>query len=129
MTGSAHDSLAFLHTTAGAHPDYFFDEGEFAWADSAYTISKRMIPIHREPACFLPENKIFDHTVSHLRVRSEHCIGALKGWFQCLRGLRVDIKNAHDHVKAGQCQYSNTDSQPCNRGRGSWGNSSGKHNI
>lgn len=38
--------------------------------------------------------------VSHLRIRSEHCMGALKGRFQCLRGLRVNIDTANDHIQA-----------------------------
>jgi hypothetical protein len=40
--------------------------------------------------------------VSRLRVRSEHCIGELKGRFQCLRGLRVLINSYEDHVRALQ---------------------------
>ncbi|KAF8882602.1 hypothetical protein CPB84DRAFT_1871009 [Gymnopilus junonius] len=27
-------------------------------------------------------------------------MGALKGWFQCLRGLRVNVFNNHDHKEA-----------------------------
>jgi hypothetical protein len=100
MTGSAHDSAAFAHTAAGLHPDWFFEGEEFAWADSAYTVNSRTIPVHKQPAAFLPENALFDKTVSHLRVRSEHCMGALKGRFQCLRGLRVDINSNKDHVEA-----------------------------
>ena len=100
MTGSAHDSAAFAYTGAAQHPDWFFDEGEFAWADSAYTVNSRTIPVHKEPQSFLPENTIFDKAVSRLRVRSEHCMGALKGRFQCLRGLRVDINSNEDHVQA-----------------------------
>lgn len=59
-----------------------------------------MIPVHREPASFIPENAIFDNTVSHLCVRSEHCIGALKGRFQSLRGLQVSINSNRAHIEA-----------------------------
>lgn len=38
--------------------------------------------------------------MSRLRVRSEHCIGELKGRFQCLRGLRVSINSYEDHLHA-----------------------------
>jgi hypothetical protein len=84
MTGSAHDSATFSYTGAAQHPNWFFDEGEFAWADSAYTVNSCTIPIHKEPQYFLPENAICDKAVSHLQVRLEHCMGALKGRFQCL---------------------------------------------
>lgn len=90
-TGSAHDAAAFKGTAAYHFPDWFFEGEEFVWGDSAYTLTERMIPVHKEPASFIPENALFNTTVSCLRVRSEHCNGALKGRFQCLRGLRVRI--------------------------------------
>jgi hypothetical protein len=100
MTGSAHDSLAFEHTAAFKYPDWFFQGEEFAWADSAYTLNARTIPVHKRPAAATPENMLFDKTVSHLRIRSEHCMGALKGRWQCLRGLRVNINSNEDHIRA-----------------------------
>jgi hypothetical protein len=42
----------------------------------------------------------FDKVVAHLRVRSEHCMGALKGRFQCLRGLRLNINTKREHNMA-----------------------------
>jgi hypothetical protein len=100
FTGSAHDSAAFEHTAAAKHGDWFFEGKEFAWGDSAYTVNKWTIPVHKRPASLQPENAIFDHVVAHLRVRSEHCMGALKGCFQCLRGLRVNINLKQDHIEA-----------------------------
>lgn len=58
------------------------------------------LAVHKRPASLIPENALFDKTVAHLRIRSEHCMGALKGRFQCLRGLRVDINTKADHVAA-----------------------------
>jgi hypothetical protein len=97
MTGSAHDATAFEHTTAAQHADWFFEGEEFAWADSAYTVNSRTIPVHKKPASDDPANSLFDKTVAHLRVRSEHCMGALKGRFQCLRGLRISINSKREH--------------------------------
>jgi len=97
MTGSAHDATAFEHTTAAKHSDWFFDGDEFAWADSAYAVNSRTIPVHKKPASNDPANALFDKTVAHLRIRSEHCMGALKGRFQCLRGLRISINSKRDH--------------------------------
>lgn len=103
MTGSAHDAWAFEHTAAAKHPNWFFARDEFAWADSAYAVNSRTIPVHKKPAALLPENITFDRAVANLRVRSEHCMGALKGRFQCLRGLRVHINSKHQHISA--CQW------------------------
>jgi len=103
MTGSAHDATAFEHTTAAVHPDWFFEGEEFAWADSAYAVNSRTIPVHKKPASLEPMNASFDKVVASLRVRSEHCLGALKGFFQCLHGLQVHINSNKDHYEA--CQW------------------------
>ena len=99
-TGSAHDSSAFDHTAAAENPEWFFKGREFAWTDSAYTVNSRTIPVHKQPASNNPRNALFDKYVSRLRVRSEHCMGALKGRWQSLRGLRIQIKDAASHKKA-----------------------------
>lgn len=80
----------------------YSQEDEFAWVDSAYSLGSRTIPVHKRPAADIRENRIFDKAVAHLRVRSEHCMGALKGRFQCLRGLRVNINSPQDHIQAGR---------------------------
>lgn len=98
--GSVHDAAAFESTAAYKYPGWFFQGEEFAWADSAYSLTSRSIPVHKEPYSLIPENTVFDKAVSHVRVRSEHCMGALKGRFQCLRGLRVQINNNQDHIEA-----------------------------
>jgi hypothetical protein len=100
LTGSAHDATAFQHTTAIKHPDLLFDGEEFAWADSAYAVSTHTIPVHKRPASLDPANALFDRVLAQLRVRSEHCMGALKGRFQCLRGLRVNINSNSEHAYA-----------------------------
>lgn len=100
MTGSAHDAAAFASTAASRFPDWLFKGNEFAWADSAYTLTPRTIPVHKKPASLIPRNTLFDKALARIRVRSEHTMGALKGRWQCLRGLQVLINSKNDHVKA-----------------------------
>ena len=102
LCGSAHDATAFEYTAAHKYPDWFFEGEEFAWADSAYALNNRTIPVHKKPASLRRENTLFDAAIAHIRVRSEHCMGALKGRFQCLRGLRVNINSREEHVEAGR---------------------------
>ena len=64
FTGFAHDSTAFQHTAAAHFPDWLFHGQEFAWVDSAYTLTPHTIPIHKEPASRIQENTIFDKAVS-----------------------------------------------------------------
>jgi len=99
-TGSCHDACAFEFTAAHKFPDWFFEDGEFAWVDSAYPCTPQTIPIHKEPASAIPWNAIFDSYVAQLHVQSEHTMGALKGRFQCLHGLWLPINSKNDHVAA-----------------------------
>jgi hypothetical protein len=52
---------------------------------------------YKKPERDLPRNEEFNNHVSMVRIRSEHCIGYLKGRFQSLKSLRVSIKNANAH--------------------------------
>jgi hypothetical protein len=99
-TGSAHDAVAFKGTAAYLHPELIFKNDEFAFTDSAYSASFRVIPIHKAPANLDPRVRAFDKAVSRLRVKSEHCNGLLKGRFQSLKSLRISIDRRRDHVRA-----------------------------
>ncbi len=68
MTGSAHDASASMHTVAGHWPEWMFKGNEFAWTDSAYTLTAQTIPVHKKPASFQQNNSIFDSAVAHLRI-------------------------------------------------------------
>jgi DDE superfamily endonuclease len=100
LTGAAHDATAFEHTVASKHPEFLFEGKEFAWTDSAYPLGEQVIPVHKMLALNLCHNVIFDKAVSHIWVQSEHCMGALKGQFQCLCGLHVNIDSPEDHIEA-----------------------------
>jgi DDE superfamily endonuclease len=45
-----------------------------------------------------PDNTHFNYWVSRVCVKSEHCIGYIKGHFCSLRGLRIQINQPH-HLK------------------------------
>jgi hypothetical protein len=40
-----------------------------------------------------PDNTLFNYHLSAVRIRSEHCMGFLKGRWSSLRGLRVKMNN------------------------------------
>ena len=66
LTGAAHDASAFQHTAAIQFLNLLFQGKEFAWANSAYPISKHVIPVHKKPASDIAENVTFDCAVSRL---------------------------------------------------------------
>ncbi|KDN42009.1 hypothetical protein RSAG8_07054, partial [Rhizoctonia solani AG-8 WAC10335] len=100
LTGSAHDAIAFEQTAAFKYPELVFKDDEFAWTDSAYSASYRVIPVHKAPANLDPKVQLFDYGVSRLRIRSEHCNGAIKARWQSLKGLRIAINCKRDHLRA-----------------------------
>ena len=68
--------------------------------DNPFT--SQTIPVHKKPASLLPEYAVFDRAIANLHIRSEHCMGALKGRFQCPHGLQVTINNKQQHIAAFQ---------------------------
>ncbi|KAG8725381.1 hypothetical protein FRC09_000592 [Ceratobasidium sp. 395] len=100
LTGSEHNAIAFEQTAAFKYPDLVFKDDDFAWADSAYTPSYRMISIHKAPANLDPKVQLFDSAVSRLRIRSEHCNTAVKGRWLSLKGLCISINHKRDHLRA-----------------------------
>jgi DDE superfamily endonuclease len=60
-------------------------------------ISAWVVAPYKKPERDLPENEVFNNHLSHIRIRSEHAIGYLKGRFQSLKELRVQIMNQKSH--------------------------------
>lgn len=52
-----------------------------------------MLIMHIRPEKETAENTQYNYHVSAVRIRSEHCMGFLKGRWASLRGLRVRINN------------------------------------
>ncbi|KAF7297511.1 DDE Tnp4 domain-containing protein [Mycena indigotica] len=89
--GSTHDATAWTGTRVYRELSTLLLEGEFIWGDAAYPLSLET-----------PDNTTFNNHVSYVRVKSEHCIGFVKGRLQSLKGLRLTINNEADHIYATQ---------------------------
>ncbi|KAF7304051.1 DDE Tnp4 domain-containing protein [Mycena indigotica] len=100
--GSTHDATAWTGTRVYQELTTLLLSGEFIWGDAAYPISRWLTAPFKSPEREDPDNTIFNNHVSYVRVRSEHCIGFLKGRLQSLKGLRLTINNRHDHKYATQ---------------------------
>lgn len=114
VPGSVHDSNAFAKARIARHPQTFLGGNEWIWADSAYGARPWCVVPFKRPAAggLTGDQKTFNNHLSkvvrtvlsvtistqHLqvRVRSEHCYGSLKGRFQSLRELRVQIQAQKD---------------------------------
>ena len=60
-------------------------------------ISGWVVAPYKKPERNLPNNKVFNNHLSHICIRSEHMIGFLKGRFQSLKELCVQIMNKKSH--------------------------------
>ncbi|KAJ3531949.1 hypothetical protein NMY22_g7953 [Coprinellus aureogranulatus] len=98
--GSAHDSSVFMDSRLYRNHQELLAPGEWIWADSAYPIEAWCITPYKKPAALIPENRTFNFWVSHIRIRSEHAVGYVKGRFQSLRGLRQQIVDKKAHERA-----------------------------
>ena len=98
--GSVHDNRVWrncnLYRNAHAH----FSDGEYLLTDSAFLASQNVVPAFKSvPGLALQSNKRgFNTLLSRPRVKSEHCIGLLKGRFAWLKGIRIHIKRKR-HVR------------------------------
>ena len=96
--GSVHDNRVWRNCKINRRPLQHFSGKQYLLGDSAFTASSIMIPPFKTTTGgTLSRNKsAFNTLLSKPRVKSEHCIGILKGRFPFLRGIRMRIANKED---------------------------------
>jgi DDE superfamily endonuclease len=96
--GSVHDNRVWRTCGLYKRHDQFFSRREYLLGDSAFTASDLMIPPFKNPTgSTMSGNKAaFNTLLSKPRVKSEHCIGILKGRFPFLRCIRLKIGGKQD---------------------------------
>ena len=70
--------------------------GEYIIGDSAYPSTPTCIPLYKGALAEIPDNRDFNHVAAHLRIVSEHTIGAWKNRFSSCKELRRQIRTAED---------------------------------
>ena len=75
-----------------------FGMNEYLIGDSAFQASNVMIPAFKKPrgAAVLQSYEFFNTQLAKPRVTSKHCIGIVKGRFQYLKRMRLNISKADD---------------------------------
>ncbi|KAL6533351.1 hypothetical protein OROMI_027463 [Orobanche minor] len=77
--GSMHDAGIWRKSAQAKNPNQFFSKGEYIIGDSAYGVSKYLIPAFKSLVADIQMNKEFNYVLAKSRVRNEHTIGILKG--------------------------------------------------
>ena len=62
-------------------PEILFAEDEYIRTDSGCVTTTTISASFKKPALNLKENEIFNHLLSQIRMRVEHCNGISKGHF------------------------------------------------
>jgi len=89
--GSVHDNHVWVNSEIYLGTDKYFDQKEYLLGDSAFSASAVMIPAFKKGhnRNLSEEKRFFNNKLAKVRIKSEHCIGLVKTWFQCLRGLKT----------------------------------------
>ena len=100
--GSTHDNHVFRNSKLYRHRETYFQPMEYIIGDSVYLDNSIIVQAFKKGRFedHLPPNKeFFNNQLASIRIKSEHCIGMLKGRFQCLKGMNTFIKNGTKDVK------------------------------
>lgn len=102
LPGSQHDATAWVETRIPNEHERLLGQNEWVWGDSAYPLKnwcqapyKKYFQSHLHltsysnisyirPEKDTPENTRYNYYVSAVRIRSEHCMGFLKGRWSSL---------------------------------------------
>jgi hypothetical protein len=106
--GSVHDNRVWRNSKMYLNQDTFFSPMEYLLGDSAFTPGQHMIPAFKHPpkSNMPAEESSFNTLLAKPRVKSEHCIGLLKGRFPWLKNIRItihakkDLKQINKFIKA-----------------------------
>ncbi|KIJ47696.1 hypothetical protein M422DRAFT_248702 [Sphaerobolus stellatus SS14] len=103
LPGSQHDATAWKQTRIPQEHGVLLEKGEWVWADTAYPLQPWCQAPYKRPEKDTRENTHYNYHVSRIRVRSEHCMGFLKGRWSSLRGLRLRLDKEEDIQLACIC--------------------------
>ena len=100
--GSTHDNRVFRNCNLFTNRGEFFSKHEYLLGDSAYSNSAIMVQAFKKDASAgeLDQDKeFFNKCLAQVRISSEHCIGMLKGRFQCMKSCNLRLKKSKKEVQ------------------------------
>jgi len=86
--GSVYDNWVSANSNVYLSKEKYFGNKEFLLGDLAFSASSVMVPTFKKsPNANLSETRTYFNTkLARIGIKSEHCIGLLKAWFQHLQG-------------------------------------------
>jgi len=88
--GSDHDNRVWANNEIHLSKDKYFEQKEYLLGDAAFSTSAVMIPAFKKGhnRNLSKEQRYFNNKLAKIQIKSEHCIGLLKAWFQRLQGFQ-----------------------------------------
>jgi len=99
---SVGDATVFGGTSFFKQPNLFFScPEEYILADKAYWYMRRCITPYKEPLAsqIAGGYREFNLRLAEARVKIEHTFGVLKSRWGSLKGIPINIRSGHDHVR------------------------------
>lgn len=93
--------MAFSETRIGRDPYALLCINEWIWGDSAYyPVRPWIVPPFKKPVhgSITKEQAQFNRILSSIRVSAEHAFGLLKGRWQSLKEMRINIKGEKERI-------------------------------
>ena len=93
--GSVHDHRVWRNSKMFRNVGDYFNDNEYLLADSAFSPSAQVVPAFKKSVGgqMDPNCSKFNDLLATARVKSEHCIGLLKGRFPWLKNIRIKIRS------------------------------------
>lgn len=103
--GSVHDNRVWRNSDMRQNSGKYFNRKEYLLTDSAFTPGEHIVPAFKSPpnAGLSSNQSQFNSLLAKPRVKSEHCIGLLKGRFPWLKNIRIRVKQEKSMKKI--CEY------------------------
>ncbi|KIK17514.1 hypothetical protein PISMIDRAFT_111276 [Pisolithus microcarpus 441] len=96
--GSVHNAYAFQATQLAREHELVLPAEHWVWADSAYPLELWCLSPFKRPrgGSLSRQQSIYNQYLSKVCVQVEHAFAALKGRFQSLQELRLQIRSKQD---------------------------------
>jgi len=96
--GSVHNNRIWSNREINLSRDNYFDQKEYLLGDWAFSTLSVMVPTFKKGhnANLSEEWRYFNTKLAKIQIKSKHCIGLIKAWFQHLRGFWRVIQDKQD---------------------------------
>lgn len=102
FNGSHHDTHCFSFIQLAQNHDQLLLEGKWVWSDIGYPLQTWCMIPYKQFLTSVRENWRFNFALSRICICSKHVIGYLKGQFQSLKELCIQI-NSSKNVTYASC--------------------------